>query len=36
MGRPSSYVNQHSANFIIDEQFSIWEKNDLRKYKKIY
>lgn len=36
MGRPSSYLNQHLANLIIDEQFPIWDKNGLLNYKSIY
>ena len=36
MGRPSGHVNQHLANLVINKQLLIWDKNDLRKYKKIY
>ena len=35
-GRPSEHVNQRLANLVIDEQLPIWDKNNLRKYKKIY
>ncbi len=36
MDRPSGHVNQRLANLVIDEQLLIWDKNDFRKYKKIY
>lgn len=36
MGRPSGHINQYLANLIIDKKLLIWDKNDLRKYKKIY
>ncbi len=36
MGRPGGHVNQRLANLIINEQLPIWDKNDLRKYKKMY
>ena len=36
MSRPSGDVNQRLANFVIDEQLPIWDKNNLRIYKKIY
>ena len=36
MGRPSSHINQHLDNLIINEQFSIWDKNKLHNYKMIY
>ena len=36
MGKPGGYVNQRLANLVIDEQLPIWDKNDLRKSKKIY
>ena len=36
MDRPSGHVNQRLAKFVIDEQLPIWDKNNLRKYKKIY
>ncbi len=34
--RPGGHINQRLANLVIDEQLPIWDKNDLRKYKKIY
>ena len=36
IGRPSGHVNQCLAKLVIDEQLPIWDKNNLRKYKKIY
>ena len=36
MGRTGGHVNQRLANLVIDEQLPIWDKNDLRKYKKMY
>lgn len=36
MGRPNSFINQHLDNLIINEQFSIWDKNKLHNYKMIY
>ena len=36
MGRPIGHINQRLANLVIDEQLPIWDKNDLRKYKKMY
>ena len=36
MGTPNGHVNQRLANLVIDEQLPIWDKNDLRKYKKMY
>ena len=36
IGRLSDYINQRLANLVIDEQLPIWDKKDLRKYKKIY
>lgn len=36
MGRPNGPMNQYLANFVIDEQHPIWNKNDLFKYKTIY
>lgn len=32
----NSHINEHLANFIMDKQFLIWDKNNLHKYKKIY
>ena len=34
--RPSGHINQCLVNLIIDEQLQIWDKNNLRTYKKIY
>ena len=34
MGTFNNHVNQCLANFIIDEQLPIWNKNDFRMYKK--
>ena len=36
MGRPGGHVNQHLTNLVINQQLLIWDKNDLRKYKKVY
>ena len=36
MGKPSGHVNHRLANFVINEQLPIWDKNDFRIYKKIY
>lgn len=36
MNIPSSYVNQHFANLIINEELPVQDKNDLRKFKKMY
>ena len=36
IGRPGGHINQCLANLIIDEQLPIWDKNNLRKYKKMY
>ena len=36
IGRPGGHVNQRLANLVINEQLPIWDKNDLRKYKKMY
>ena len=36
MGRPGGHVNQRLASLVIDEQLPIWDKNDLRKYRKMY
>ncbi len=36
IGRPGGHVNQHLANFVINEQFLTWDKNDLIDYKAIY
>lgn len=36
MDRSSDFITQHLANLIINEQFLIWNKNNLDKYKKIY
>ena len=36
MGKPSGHINQRLANLVINEQLPIWDKNNLRTYKKIY
>ncbi len=36
ISRPGDHVNQRLANLIIDERLLIWDKNNFRKYKKIY
>lgn len=36
IGKPSGYINQYLANLIIDKQLPIWDKNNFRKYKKLY
>ena len=36
MGRHGGYINQRLANFVINEQLPIWDKNNFYKYKKIY
>lgn len=36
MDIPSSYINQHLANLIINEELPAQDKNNLRKFKKMY
>ena len=36
MNRFSSHINQRLTNLVINEQFPIGYKNNIRKYKKIY
>ena len=35
MGRLSGHINQRLVNLVINEQLPMWDKNNLRKYKKI-
>ena len=36
MGRPGDHINQRLASLVIDKQFLIWNRNNFRKYRKIY
>lgn len=36
MYKLNGHINQYLANLIIHEQFLVEDKNNLRKYKKIY
>ena len=36
IGITNSYINQRLANLITDEQFPVWDKTELLKYKSIY
>ena len=36
MSKPDCHINQYLASLVIDKQLSIWNKNNFRKYKKIY
>ncbi len=36
MDKPSGHIYQYLANLVTNEQLLIWDKNDLRKYKKMY